>query len=162
MKLYIKQKVFSWADRFTVKDEDGQDRYFVEGELLSWGKKLHVYDAQGNEAAFIQQKVWSFLPRYFVFVGGEQLAEIVRELTLLKPRYSIGGLDWSVEGSFWEHDYVITRSEREVVTIHKEWMTWGDCYELDISDRRDELPALAVVLAIDCITASAAAAASAN
>jgi uncharacterized protein YxjI len=44
MKLYIKQKVFSWADRFTVKDENGADRYFVEGEMFSWGKKLHVYD----------------------------------------------------------------------------------------------------------------------
>lgn len=39
-------------------------------------------------------------------------------------------------------------------------MTWGDCYELDIADRRDELIALAVVLTIDCVMAAAAAAAS--
>ena len=44
MKLYIKQKVFSWGDKFTVKDVNGEDRYFVEGEIFSWGKKLHVYD----------------------------------------------------------------------------------------------------------------------
>lgn len=86
MKLYIKQKVFSWVDRFTIKDENGRDRYYVEGELFSWGKKLHVYSMDGNEAAFIQQKVWSFLPRYFVFVGGEQVAEIVKEFTFLRPR----------------------------------------------------------------------------
>ena len=35
MKLYIKQKVFSIGERFTVKDEFGNDRYFVEGEWLS-------------------------------------------------------------------------------------------------------------------------------
>ena len=29
MKLYIKQKVFSWGDSFTVKDADGADRYTV-------------------------------------------------------------------------------------------------------------------------------------
>ena len=55
MKLYIKQKVFSWGDKFTVKDSNGEDRYFVEGDVFSWGKKLHVYDMHGNEAAFIRK-----------------------------------------------------------------------------------------------------------
>jgi len=44
MKLYLKQKVFSWRDRFFAKDESGNDRYAVEGEIISWGKKLRVYD----------------------------------------------------------------------------------------------------------------------
>ena len=162
MKLYIKQKVFSWVDRFTVKDENGQDKYYVEGELFSWGKKLHVHDASGSEAAFIQQKVWSFLPRYFVFVKGAQVAEIVKELSFLRPRYSIEGLGWKIDGSFWAHDYEITQGGSPIVTIHKEWMTWGDCYELDIADSRHEIVALAVVLTIDCAMAAAAAAASAS
>ena len=42
MKLYIKQKVFSWGDKFTVKDATGRDRYYVEGEIFTFGKKLHV------------------------------------------------------------------------------------------------------------------------
>lgn len=37
MRLYMKQRVFSLRDRFTVKDETGCDRYFIEGELFSWG-----------------------------------------------------------------------------------------------------------------------------
>ena len=40
MKLYIKQKVFSWGDKFTVKDETGRDRYYVEGEIFTFGRKL--------------------------------------------------------------------------------------------------------------------------
>ena len=74
MKLYIKQKVFSWVDRFTVYDEAGADKYYVEGELFSWGKKLHILDTAGNEAAYIQQKVMSLLPRFFVYVNGEERA----------------------------------------------------------------------------------------
>ena len=38
MKLYIKQKVFSWGDKFTVKDEAGRDRYYVEGEVFTFGR----------------------------------------------------------------------------------------------------------------------------
>ena len=154
MKLYIKQKVFTWGDKFTVKDINGNDRYYVEGEVFSWGKKLHVYDMNGNEAAFIQQKVFSFLPRYFVYVGDEQVAEIVKEFSFLFPRYSIEGLGWDIEGRFMAHDYEITQNGRPIVTISKEWMTWGDSYELDIADSKDEIVALAVVLTIDAVMAS--------
>ena len=48
---------------------------------------------------------------------------------------------------------------REVVSISKEWFTWGDCYALDIADSADEMLALAVVLAIDAVHAQANAAA---
>ncbi len=153
MKLYIKQKVFSWNDKFTVKDESGADRYFVEGEIFSFGKKLHVYNVDQTERIYLQQKVWSFLPRFFVFVDGLQVAEIVKEFTFMKPRYSVLGLNWEVTGNFWAHDYEVLNQGHVVVTIKKEWLAWGDTYVLDIGDPRDEINALAVVLAIDAVMA---------
>ena len=160
MKLYIKEKVFSWGDKFTVKDAYGEDKYIVEGELFTFGKKLHVYDRSGREVAFIKQEVWSFLPRYYVFCGDLKIAEIKKEFTFLFPRYTIEGLGWEIDGSFMAHDYQITKRGRKIVTIAKEWMTWGDSYELDIADPADELVALAVVIAIDCVTEASSAAAS--
>ena len=162
MRLYMREKVFSWRDRFNVWDEQGNDLYFVEGELFSWGKRLHVYDAQNREAAFIQQKVFSFLPRFYVYVDGRQVAEIVRRFTFFRPRYEIAGLGWEIEGDFFEHDYEILQNGSPVASIHKEWMTWGDCYALDVDDGQSELTALAVVLAIDCVNEQAAAAASSS
>ena len=156
MKLYMKEKVFSWGDKFTVKDENGRDKYVVEGEVFTWGKKLHVYNVAGEEVAFIKQEVWSFLPRYYVFCGDRQIAEIKREFTFFFPKYSIEGLGWEVNGRFLEHEYEITRGGRPIVTISKEWMTWGDSYELTISNPSDEIVALAVVLTIDCVTEAAA------
>ena len=128
MKLYIKEKVFSWSDTFYVKDAYGEDKYTVEGEFFSLGKKLHVYDRHGAE-----------------------VARVKREFSFLRPRYTIENLGWDVEGSFWEHDYQITKQSRPIVTITKEWMTWGDSYELDIENPADEIVALAVVLTIDCV-----------
>jgi uncharacterized protein YxjI len=162
MKLYIKQKVFSFNDKFTVKDETGTDRYFVEGEIFTLGKKLHVYDVNHTERIFLQQKVWTFLPRFFVFVDGLQVAEIVKEFTFLKPVYSILGLNWEVIGNFWAHDYEIINQGHVVVNIKKEWLTWGDTYVLDIPDQRDELNALAVVLAIDAVMSQQRAAANSS
>ena len=160
MKLYIKQKVFSWADKFTVKDENERDKYSVEGELFSFGKKLHLYNDAGTEIALIEQKVFSFLPRYFVYVDGRQIAEIKKEFTFLHPQYSIEGLGWEINGSFMAHDYEIVQDGRTIAEIHKAWMTWGDCYELSIDDATDEVIALAVVLAIDSVMATEAAASS--
>ncbi len=151
MKLYIKEKVFSWADRFYVRDEDGQDKYLVEGELFSWGRKLHVYDMAGQEIAFIKEEVFSWMPRYYVFCGGRQVAEIRKEFTFFFPRYSIDGLGWEIDGKFMAHDFGITKHGQRIVTITKEWMTWGDSYELDIANPADEIVALAVVLTIDCV-----------
>ena len=163
MKLYIKEKVFSWGDKFTVKDEYGNDKYFVQGEVFSWGKKLHVYDSVDREVAFIKQEVWSLLPRFYVFCGDEQIAEIKKEFTFLFPKYSIQGLGWEIEGKLMAHDYEIIKNGKSIVTISKEWMTWGDSYELNISNPQDEIVALAVVLTIDCVMAAqSSAAASAN
>ena len=151
MKLYIKQKVFSFRDKFTVKDEDGNDRYYVEGEIFTFGKKLHIFDMNNNEVAFVRQKLMSFMPKFTVEVGSRQIAEIVKEFTFFKPKYRVDGLGWDVSGDFFAHDYVITDNRGPIVSIHKQWMSWGDTFELDIDRSSDEVIALAVVLAIDAV-----------
>jgi uncharacterized protein YxjI len=153
MKLLIEEHVFTWSDRFTVTDEAGQDRFYVQGELFSWGKKLHVTATDGREVAYIEQQLFTFRPRYAVYVDGELVGEVVKEFSLFTPRYtveSVDGTDWDVEGAFWEHDYTVYRGDEPIVSIQKEWFTWGDCYVLDIRDPSDEIPALALVLAMDC------------
>lgn len=154
MRLCINQKIFSWTDKFSVKDTNGQERYFVKGEFFSLGRKLHVYDTSGREVALISQKLMTFLPKYDVYVNGRLLCRISREFTFFKPQYTIDGLGWIVDGDFFDHDYTITEQGRLIATIQKEWFTWGDCYVADIDNSINEIMVLAVVLAIDCVLAS--------
>ena len=151
MKLYMKEKLFSFHDRFTIKDENGWDKYFVEGEFLSLGKKLHLLNINGEEVAFIQQRLLTLMPRFSVSVAGREIAEIRKEFTFFFQRYIIDGLGWEVDGSVWEHRYEIRKNGRLIVRIDKEWFTWGDSYVLEIADPADEILALAVVLTIDCV-----------
>lgn len=151
MRLYMKEKVFSWNERFTVKDENGWDKYFVEGEFFSLGKKLHLLNVHGDEVAFIQQRLFTLMPRFAVTVAGREIAEIRKEFTFFFQRYVIDGLGWEIDGDVWAHDYVIRKNGRTIVRITKEWFTWGDSYVLDILDPADELVALAVVLTVDCV-----------
>ena len=151
-KLYMKEKVFSIVDRFTIKNEAEEDCYQVEGEFVFiGGKKLHIKDMMGNEVAFVREKFITLLPKFFVYVNGEQVAEINKKFTILKAKYSIDGLGWEANGNFMDHDYTISDDKGEIVKIHKAWISWGDSYELEIRDDIDEALVLAVVLAIDCV-----------
>jgi len=154
MKLYLKQKVFSWKDRFFVKDESEADRYSVEGEILSIGKKLHVYDSSGAKVAFIREKVMSFMPRYFIEINGQLVCEVVKKFTFFKPSYAVEGLSWDLKGDFIAHNYTLTEKNREIMTLRKKMISWGDSYELYIADSQHELLCLCIALAVDCALAA--------
>ena len=162
-KLYLKQKVFSWKDRFSVFNELGEDVYRVEGEFFTLGKKLHIYDLYDNEAAFIHQKVWSFLPKYFIARNGNDIAEVIKRFTFLKARYEVPAFGWTVQGNFTAHEYEITDGAGQTAAIvSKKWFTWGDTYELDAAPGVDPLNVLCVALIIDAVLASQEAAAAAS
>ena len=160
MKLYMKQKVFSLKDRFTIVNEYGEVCYTAEGEFWTFLKRLHIYDHEGNEAACLQQ-VFSFMPKYEVIVNNHMIAVVKKKFSFPRSEYEIEGLDWHVDGGWHEHEYEITNDSRVIVSVHKEWMSWGDSYEIDVKDPLDEVNALTVVLAIDAVLAAQAAAAAA-
>lgn len=157
MKYYMKQKVFSLRDKFTIKNEEGQDTYVVEGKLLSFGKKLYIFDMEGNELAYIEQQLMSFLGRFRIFVKGEKITEVLRKFSWPRPKYKITGKDWETVGSITRHEYVITdiATQSNIANIRKAWMAWGDTYELDIHKKEDDFLTILVVIAIDAAVATA-------
>ena len=158
-KLYLKQKVFSWGDKFNVYNFYGEEKYHVKGEVFSLGKKLHVNDVNDREVAFIHQQLLSFKARYFISRNGADIAEVVKAITFLKAKYTVDAFGWLMQGNFLDHEYQITRGERIVASVSQKWLTWGDAYEIDIADGEDELNVLCAVLIIDAVKAAQAAAA---
>lgn len=159
MKLYMKQKVFSWTSKFTIRDENESDRYAVQGDFFTLGKRLHVYDSQGVEVALIQQKLLSLLGLYIIFIDGEEICRVARRFSLLKPEFELeGGPGWIMKGDFWAHEYTLSDGEAEIMTMHKHWFSWGDSYEMNIVKPQDELMCLCVALAVDASMESKAAA----
>lgn len=152
MKLYIKQKVFSWRGRFFIRNENNFDKYSAEGEIFTWGRKLHIYNSKGIEVAFIRRKLWTFLPRYYIEIDGRTYT-LVKEFTFFRSRYHLEGIPWTMEGDFLAHEYSLRDSKGIVMSMSKHWFTWGDSYELDIRDSNNELLCLCIALAIDCMNA---------
>ncbi len=149
MALYIKEALFSWRQRFYIKDEAGADRYYTEGKLLSLGKNLSIYDMQGQERLRLQQVFLSMMPRYDLYIDGVAVCQVHARFSLFKPYFEIYGLNWNLEGDFFDHEYVINSAEGVVGSISKKWFSWGDSYRLDYANPEHELIVLGIVLAVD-------------
>jgi len=161
-RLFIKQKVFSWKDKFNVFDEYGNSIFYVEGEFFSLGKKLHIQNMNGEEIAFIHQKLLSFLPRFYISRYGADIAEVVKKITFFKDRYVVDEFGWEIKGDFLAHEYEFFFGGRSIARVHKQWLAWGDTYAIEISDGADPVNVLCVVLIIDAVKAAEAEAAQAS
>ncbi|WP_427813200.1 LURP-one-related/scramblase family protein [Enterococcus sp. 22-H-5-01] len=150
-KLYIKQKVFSIGEKFTVIDEDQRPRYFVKGSFLKIPKTFRIEDEKGNEVSKITKKVISLLPKFTVEIDGKDAIEISKHLSVFKAKYAISAEDIKVEGNWWDMDFEVSQKGRKVAEIHKRWISWGDSYEITIlNDSLEEL-IVSLVIAIDCV-----------
>ena len=63
--------------------------------------------------------------------------------------YQVDFQDWRVEGDFLGWDFRVYQEEKQIMTISKEWTSWGDTYILKYDDPKIEIPGLLLVLAID-------------
>ncbi|MBR5683393.1 MAG: LURP-one-related family protein [Ruminococcus sp.] len=151
MKLYFKQRLFSFRQCTDIFDEHGNVMFTAEGEIFSLGRKMHIYDMDRCEVGFVQQKLLHFMPRFSVFINGQYMADVVKEFTLFSQNYCVEGLGWHIDGNVFAHDYRITCGGSYIASIHKHWMSWGDSYEIDIAYEQDIVMALAVIIAIDCV-----------
>ena len=59
MRLYFKQRFFSWLDSYDIFDGNGNTVFTVEGQL-SWGHKLAIYNAGGEEVGMVKEVVLLF------------------------------------------------------------------------------------------------------
>ena len=149
MKLLFKQRLFSWFDSYDIYDEQGNTVYVVKGQL-SWGHCLKIFDAYGNEVGTVKERIFTFLPKFEVYLGNNYLGCIQKELSLFKPRYDIDYNGWHIEGNLFEWDYTIQDGAgMPVAVISKQLFNWTDTYEIDVRLPQDALVSLMFVLAID-------------
>ncbi|MCG7337045.1 LURP-one-related family protein [Sporosarcina sp. ACRSM] len=159
-QLYIKQKVFSLSGKFSVKDSQENEVYFVEGSFLRMPKTFSILDSAGNEVALITKKMFSFLPTFFVEVNGQEAVTIKKQFSFLKARYSIDAAGMEVRGNWWDMDFEVSQNGEIIGAVSKKWFSWGDSYQLQIANDEMEPLLVALVVAIDCAKADQAAVAS--
>ena len=65
-QLYIKQKVFSLKGKFTVKDQQEKDIYYVEGSFMQVPKTFSIMNTARDEVALITKRCSAFYQSFWL------------------------------------------------------------------------------------------------
>jgi len=152
-KLYLKQKIFSFADRYKVFDEKQKVLFHCEGKLFSFSHRIDILDSEKNKNIFtLRRKLFSFLPHYVLTTPeGEEVAHIHKRFTFLHPKIDIDSKfgNFSIDGDIFAHNFSIQQDGKIVVDFTKKWISWGDSYEITIHPEEQTGFYVALVIMID-------------
>lgn len=149
MRLLFKQRFFSWFDSYDVYNEKGEPIYTVKGQL-SWGHCLKIFDFQGEYVGTVKERIFTFLPKFEMYLGDSYFGCISKEFSLFAPRYHIDCCGWYIEGDIFSWDYnIYEQGGGRIATVSKQLFRLTDTYVIDVPNEQDVLCALMLVLAID-------------
>lgn len=150
-RLFIKQKVFTMSEKFTVFSETEEPRYYVTGSFMQIPKRFTITDINNQPIAEITKTTFSWQPKFTVEMNGELVATIRKEFTFFKPKYTIDGAELHVAGDWWDMTFSVTAGPGgdEVAHIRRKRLTWADTYEVEVVDESLEAMIVSLVVAID-------------
>ena len=152
MKVTIKNKFFSVGGSSSVKDESGNDVFFVKGKVFSPTKVKWVCDKAGNKLYMVRNKWFNFFShRAYVYEGDNKIAQ-VKHPFLSGKRFEVEGYKdrITIDGEFFSRLSTITRNGSAVGTITREFTLVNDTFTLE-ADEADMPFMIALVIAIDNI-----------
>jgi uncharacterized protein YxjI len=149
----MRQKWLSFGDDYSIKNERGEDVFFVDGRTFSIGDKLSFEDMHGNELAFIRQRLLTLGKTYEIERNGRTTTIHKHLLTLFSCTFSIdvpGPNDLEAKGNLVDHEYQIKDTRGQVVAdVSKRWFRFTDTYGVDIAPGQDDVMILAAAVVID-------------
>ena len=148
MKLYVNEKLFSFHNRFYVKDENDKDVYEISSKIISLGDKITINDMEGNKIAYIEQEILHLTPHYNVYIKDILEFQITKKFQLFKNDYTLSN-GYRVEGKFMMLDFkVFDNNNNQIGSIKRKFISIGDKYEIEINDPNKKEIVLAIIVAI--------------
>jgi len=147
--------LFRWplSDKFTVKDENDNDRFTAKGNRL----KLEVYDTAEKLVATLNEAsgriVGKHVLHYNIEIDSNVICEVIRKIKVIGMDVEIKGLPWVVEYDNITAEHKVKHNDEVIMTITDNVAFLGESYDVEIFDAENELICVAIVLAIDGIKA---------
>lgn len=153
MRYLIRQKLFSFRDNFTIKNEYGEDCFNVYGKIFSLGDKLYLTDMQGRELFYIEQRLFRFLPEYTIYQEGSPVARVKKNLTFFRASFDITSAygDFNIDGDFFAYDFTIFKNGAPAAIVSKKWFSFSDTYGVSVSDNENAAFILSLVIVLDMV-----------
>ena len=151
MKYYMKPKFFAIKEDFWIKNEYGEDTFFVDKKFLSLGLQFDMI--KNNEILYsVKEKLLTFLSNYEIYNSIEVVAKVNQKLTFMRDKIKVDSKygEFTIQGNLFDYSYRIYKDNMVVAKIEKELFAFTDNYQVDINFE-DEAFILTLVVIIDNI-----------
>jgi uncharacterized protein YxjI len=153
MRYLMRQKLLAFGDDYTIKNDAGDDVFYVDGRALSIGDKLSFQSMDGRELAFIRQRLLALGKTYDIERAGRTTTVHKEMFTFFSCKFTIdvpGPNDLEAKGDLVDHEYNIQDSGGQVIAqVSKRWFRFTDTYGVDIAPGQDDVLILATAVVID-------------
>ena len=148
MRYYIKSKLFKIKEDFWVKNNRGEEVYFIDKEFFSFGLQFRVIE-NNNVLYRVWEKLLKFMPSYEIYDSNDNIIGYVkkqitffRDNILVESNYG----NFEIEGDIWHYRYRINHNGRTVAYIDKELLSFTDNYYVDIDYENNPFIIVLVVI----------------
>ena len=151
MRYYMKSKFFKIKEDFWIKNDHGEDVYFVDNKFLSFGLQFDIL--KNNRVLYsVKEKLLTFMSNYEMFEQGNVVAHINQKFAFFRDRINVSSKygDLNIQGDYFDYNYEIYKDEMLIARVTKEFLSFTDNYYIDV-DFEDEAFVLALVVIIDNI-----------
>lgn len=152
MRVIIKNKFFSLGGSSSVKDENGNDVFFVKGRVFSPTHVKWVCDKQKHKLFKVRNKWFNFInERAYVYEDGTKIAR-VKHPPFSGKKFVVEGYkdEILIDGDFFSPRATIVRNGDPVGVIDRQFAVVNDTFALE-ADEKDMPFMIALVIAIDNI-----------
>ena len=155
MKVYIKNKSWSWCGGSSVVNENKEPVFQVKGKVFSITRKKYLCDLDGNRLYTIRNKWFNwFIHKAFIYDSdNNKIATVKDKWFNIKNEYFIEDYkdEIKIDGQFFSLSSTILKNGEPIGTIRRKLTFINDAFELEANEQ--DMPFLiALVIAIDNIT----------
>lgn len=155
MKVYIKNKFWSWGGGSSVVNENKEPVFQVKGKVFSITRKKYLCDLDGNRLYTIRNKWFNwFIHKAFIYDSdNNKIATVKDKWFNIKNEYFIEDYkdEIKIDGQFFSLSSTILKNGEPIGTIRRKLTFINDAFELEANEQ--DMPFLiALVIAIDNIT----------
>ncbi len=157
MKYIIKNKIFSFGDGSTVRDDDGKDLFYVKGKVFTFTKKKYIRTLDKKVLYIVRNKFfYFFLPKVFLLdAEGNKLLMIKKKSFFsFKQNFEIipepgQNLDIAIQGDILGRHYDIVENGVPVAHVRRNYNLIKDSFWLETEDEERAPFYISFVIALD-------------
>lgn len=155
MKYIMQQKMVSIGNDFWIKDQNGQNVFFVDGYGFSFGKRFSFQTSMKQELYDVRQKLGRLAPTFYIYKNKEVVAKVHRSLFAFRNVFYLKLNNdlrkVKIVGKLIEHNYRFIEDGKTVCSVDKKWLRNTDTYSIDINTNIQPAIILSAAVVIDLI-----------